>query len=197
MMPLLAISASVAVAAAVLWPVSARAFHALECSPNRTLIVDEDTGRRRCSEPSPDVQDVFLRSRQLQQDQERRTRALALQQRPPDSGQRIRELAIQRQQREAERELIEGVELAKQQQFNREQRAQALQLPLSLEQNANLQEALIRADAEDTRRRALVRSSELRRRQQAIAQRTNLPTVELIDELRVRQRQLEKQQHTP
>lgn len=197
MTPLLAISATTAVAAAVLWPAPAPAFHALECGPNRTAFVDESTGRGRCSERLPDAQEVLLRTRLLQLEQERRTRALASQQRQLSSDQRIRDLATQQQQREIEQELIRALELARQQQFSREHFVQTLQPALSVEQNATLRQNLNQIEPEETRRREQARANELRRRQMALEQQTNLPTVELIDELRARRRQLKNQQRQP
>ena len=197
MPPLVAISAFVAMAAAVLWPAPARAFHALECGPNRTTFVDENTGRRRCSEPSQEAKDIALRSRLLLLEQERRTRALAQQQRQFSSDQRTRELATEQHLREAQQELARALEIAKQQQFSREHFVQTLQPALSQEQDVTLRQGLIRVEPEETRRRALARIDELRRRQIAPEQRMNLPTVELIDELRARRRQLENKQREP
>ncbi len=197
MKPLLSISASAMVAAAVLWPAPVRAFHALECGPNRITIVDDTTGRRRCSERLPDAQEVFLRTRQLQLEQERRTRALAAQQRQSAADQRVRDLASEQQQRDSQQALIRELELAKQQQFSREHFVQTLQPALSVEQNTTVQQNLIRIEPEETRKRALVRANELRRRQLALEQHTNLPTVELLDELKARRRQLGNQQREP
>jgi hypothetical protein len=56
------------------------------------------------------------------------------------------------------------------------------------------QESLNRVEPEDTRRRAESRLNELERRQKANMQQQALPTLELLDDLKVRGRQLRNQQ---
>jgi hypothetical protein len=193
----MAISASMIAAAALLWPAPASAFHDLPCGAFSETIVDKDTGRERCVELAPEVLEVLQRTRQLQLQQEQRTRALAQQQRPPDSGRRVRALAIEQQQIEQQQTQIESVERAKQRQLSRELNVQTAQPALSLEQSVTRQRSRSRVEPDETRRRALLRANELERRQNVLKQQVTLPTVGLESELRARRRQLEKQGSRP
>lgn len=183
---------SIIAATVTSWPVlfgpaPAVAFHELECAPGRTVI-DGVTGQRRCVAAAPLAQQQSTRARQLKLEQERRSRALQLQQ---GRGEFVQEqerlshdLAQQQTQRELRQETITREELARQQRFQRARTEQTLQPAFDNAQAATEQEVALRAAAEETRRQAEARASDLVLRQKLLRQRQALPTTELQDEQR-------------
>lgn len=191
------VTAAVLAASAALGPAPAAAFHTLDCPPGRT-IVDGETGQRRCAAVVPEVQEQFLRSRQLQQEQERRRRALQLQQSQNERLQaqerRARELLLQQNQRELQQEIIARQELARQQQFQRALTEQSLQPAQENAQAVTELEVLKQLAPDEARRQAALRASELVLQQNLLRQQQALPTAELLDEIRNRRRRLLKQE---
>jgi len=192
------ITAAVMGGTAALSAPPAKAFHNLECASTSTTIIDEATGQRRCVRSAPLAREQFIRSRQLQQEQERRTRALLLQQRESvllrEQERFASDLLIQRNERELQLESTVNQELARQEQFRRAHTARSSQSVFDNAQAVTAQDSLNRVEPEDTRRRAESRLNELERRQKANMQQQALPTLELLDDLKVRGRQLRNQQ---
>jgi hypothetical protein len=172
---------------AVFGPAPAAAFHDLECAPGRT-VVDGETGQRRCVTVLPLARQQFSRARTLQQEQERRGRALQLQQtrgEPVQEQDRLsRDLLQQQTQRELRQEAITRAELTRQQRFQRARTEQALQPAFDNAQAAAEQEILLRASADEARRQAEARAGDLALRQNLLQQQQALPTTGLQDEQR-------------
>lgn len=157
---------------------AAWAFHTLECGPFRATLIDKKTEKKTCLDLGPRAQEQFLRTRKLQQDQERRTRDLLLNQR----------------QRAKAQELIDLQARNEQEQFTRshslEQRAPAR----DQEQSMTIQEGLTRQDQEAKRRREESLASNTLRRQNLLEQKLELPRADLLDDQKAFQRRRLKDQ---
>ena len=146
-------------------PLPVGAFHELDCGPFRTKNIDDETGRRKCLALSPDEQKNFQRFRKLQLEQERRTK----------------ELLLKQKEREKLQELITKRELSKQKQFNRRQTVRQQQPVLDRERAIKLLEGRRRQEPITTRRRELLRESELERQRKLLEQQVKLPEADLLD----------------
>jgi hypothetical protein len=155
-----------------------RAFHTLDCGPFRTTIIDKKTGERTCLALSPVAQEQLLRSRKLQQEQERRTNDLLLKQR----------------QRAKAQELIDIQERSKQQQFTRGHSRSTREPARSQERTSKIQEGLARQDQEAKRGRERVLESALARQQNLLEQKLKLPRADLLDEQKNLNKRLLKDQ---
>ena len=181
------LAATIASWPAVLAPAPASAFHDLECPPGRAVI-DGDTGLRRCVAVPPLARQQAVRARQLLQAQDRRSRALQLQQsrgEPVQDQDRLsRDLLQQQVQRELRQKALTREELARQQRFQRARTEQVLQPAFDNVQTATEQEIQLRAAADEARRQAEARNGDLALRQKLLQQQQALPTTELQDEQR-------------
>lgn len=157
---------------------TASAFHELDCGPFRASVVDKETGKRRCLALSPDVQEQFLRTRKLKQEQEQRTRDLFLQQKQLSKKQ----------------ELIEKRERAQQQSFNRRHTVRQRQTVLERDQALKLQEGLSRLEPQTKKRKELLLESNVERRRNQLEQRLELPRADLLDDQKALTRRLKKDQ---
>lgn len=175
---IVAVAATVAAWTVIAWTPPVLAFHDLDCGPFRATIVDKKSGTRKCAQTSPDAQKQFLRFRKLQQDQKQRTRELLLQQR----------------QRQKAQDLIAKQELNKQQQFQRQNSQRQQQSVLNRLQALKRQQGLKRLEPASTKRRKLLRESELDRAVKLLEQQVELPGAGLLDDQRLLRRRLEKDQ---
>ncbi len=144
---------------------AAWAFHTLECGPFRTTLIDKNTGEKTCLDQGPGAQGQFMRFRKLQQDRERRTRDLLLQ---------------QRQQAKAQ-ELIDLQERAKQQKFTRGHTLNQREPVRDQEKSRTIQESLTHQDQEAKRLREESLQSNLLRGQNLLEQKLELPRADLLD----------------
>ena len=156
----------------------ASAFHNLDCGPFRASVVDKETGKRRCLALSPDVQKQFLRTRKLQQEQEKRTRDLFLQQKQLSKKQ----------------ELIEKRKRVQQLSNNRRQTVRQRQAVLKRDQALKLQEGLNRREPQSKKRRDSLLESNVERRRNQLVQRLELPRADLLDGQKTLNRRLRKDQ---
>ncbi len=168
---------------------SAWAFHELDCGPFRASVVDQATGQERCLEQSRAARKQFLRFRKLQQEQEKRTRDLLLQQRQQAKAQELidrqarnKQLQFNRQQTDSQQRLIQRRQVE-------EQRP-----ALARDRSFKLQEGLKRQEIEATRRRELQRKIDLERQGNLLEQMIGLPRAELLDSQKALKRRLRKDQ---
>jgi len=157
---------------------AARAFHTLDCGPFRITVIDKKTGESACLEQSPGAQEQFLRFRKLQQDQERRTRDLLLQQR----------------QRAKAQELIDVRERNRQLQFALGHTLDQREPVRDQERTVTVQEGLSRQDLEEKLRREQALQSSYTRRQNLLEQKLELPRADLLDGQKALNRRLRKDQ---
>jgi hypothetical protein len=129
-------------------PPAARAFHALDCGPFRPTVIDKKTGERTCLEPTPGARGQFLRFRKLQQEQQRRTRDLLLQQR----------------QRAKAQEILDTQERNRQLQFNRRHTLNQREPGRNQDRTVKVQESLGRQNLEAQMLRERVLENTLSRR---------------------------------
>jgi len=172
--PPAAVFLAVAVLLAVAASSGARAFHSLDCGPYRAVVTDPKTGVARCGAFSPEAQEQLLRSKRLLQAQEQRTRDLQLRQK----------------QRAKAQALITSRERDAQQQRARRQAVDQRQPALDQSRALRRQEALLRTEPDETRRREELRENERERRLRLLEQQVELPRTDLLDDQRLLARRL-------
>ena len=81
----------------------AGAFHELDCGPFRTTVIDKKTGERTCLAQPPEARRQYLRTKELQREQKKRTndqqlllrKRTARQDLQQEQNRRARELVLQ------------------------------------------------------------------------------------------------------
>jgi len=128
-------------------------------------VIDKKTGERTCREPASGAREQFLRFRKLQQEQQRRTRDLLLQQR----------------QRAKAQEILDTQERNRQLQFNRRHTLNQREQGRNQDRTVKVQESLARQDPEAQMLREWVLENTLSRRRNLLEQKLKLPRADLLD----------------